>query len=498
MLEYLVEERVLVPVEDLLAHIGVQELRVAGVDGGDVPDHAVHVDGNLRYLPGLDQLVHDQHHLLRPAGAQDRDQHLPLPADGADDDPGDLVLGFLLRGQDVVLAAVCRFDDHAFQPGERCGCRIEQPGPAVLLVSGIEHVVQAIADMEVDHGAPQGMAGIVEGDAHVRGDVRDLVEVQGDGVFDLFPDLVAGVDGLFPLIAHDLHEVQLQQGSGVPRGLGAVDRPAVAELVEIGYHAAMVHVRMGEDDRVQLLDVEFRGLKIGIRLVSHVPGRVDAAVHQDPGFRGLEEKAAPADLPAGAQHGEPNPFLALLPPPSVIDAVADAVQELPPVIGILIEDRPHVLDDLGADGGHAPDDRYPEGLLADLAQDSPLLADGQPGLVRLDDHDAALGIEYDVPDLCLCRDYAPDGCFCLFLLHADARIRPELHALLELFNNPFDDPVVVQEKIAVFGIEDDIRALEDRVRYLVRGQQLLHLFNDIHERIPFPRQAMFLSEYRLN
>ena len=51
----------------------------------------------------------------------------------------------------------------------------------------------------------------------------------------------------------------------------------------------MVQVGVGDDHRVQLIDIELRSVQVGEALLER--GYIDTAIQQHPGLRGLEQEA---------------------------------------------------------------------------------------------------------------------------------------------------------------------------------------------------------------
>lgn len=203
--------------------------------------------------------------------------------------------------------------------------------------------MQSVADVQMSHATSEDVAGVVEGESRVGGDVCDFSPFEGDGVFDHFLDVVDVEECFFGLFEGDADEVEGEECGNVSRWGGAVDGSAVTHLKQERDTAAVVEVGVAEDDGVEVFDFELGAVEVGVGLLV-LHGDVDAAVEEESAFGGLEEDAASADLTCAAEEGESDPFFLVVAFWAVVDAVADFIEEFFSVVIVLVEDASDVFD----------------------------------------------------------------------------------------------------------------------------------------------------------
>ena len=111
-----------------------------------------------------DTLMHyDRIGLLSPASyGKNRYQYLAPGLRSLGQYRRDLVGGIDPARLDVVVAAVCGFDDQCFQSRKSVIGRIEQPRPLIFRISGERNIMQSVADVEMSYRRSQYMAGVLE------------------------------------------------------------------------------------------------------------------------------------------------------------------------------------------------------------------------------------------------------------------------------------------------------------------------------------------------
>ena len=111
--------------------------------------------------------------------------------------------------------------------------------------------------------------------------------------------MLPDVPGVFVL---NLDRVLRRCGGDVGRRCGAVDRPAETGAVQPRQVAAVVDVRVRQNDRVELRRIAAEALVLMPRI--DAVSLEQSAVEQNPQVRGFEQMLAAGDLAGGPQEGD--------------------------------------------------------------------------------------------------------------------------------------------------------------------------------------------------
>ncbi len=246
-------------------------------------------------------VVEDEYDLLRPSDRRDGYQDLAAVRERAVDRVDEVHLDLLARGHYVLLVPVCRLGDERLDSWVVPARRVEELGPSVLVVAGVDDVVHALSDVEVDRGRAEYVPGVVEDELDVGRDVGDRPVLERYRVLDEVPDVLLVVEDPPALHLGDLDEIVLEERHQGKRRLRAVDRAVVAELVERREEPHVVEVAVAQDDGVYLVQVDVRPVKarVGVPAVLRPGG--DPSVHQHLALRGLDEPARPPHLLSRAE-----------------------------------------------------------------------------------------------------------------------------------------------------------------------------------------------------
>src|SRR5207245_10619219 len=93
------------------------------------------------------------HYFLISSTIMDRYQHLSSLFDCVIDDADELALYSLSVGHDVVSTPIRALDDERFSSREKCRRRVEHHRSSELEVGTIDYVMQALANVKMDHRA---------------------------------------------------------------------------------------------------------------------------------------------------------------------------------------------------------------------------------------------------------------------------------------------------------------------------------------------------------
>jgi hypothetical protein len=121
------------------------------MDRRGLGDHPLEEDRGLRedLVPHI--VVKDQDYLLSPSYGRYRDQHLPTVGEGAVDGVDEVHLHLLARRHDVLLVAVGGLGDQGLDSRVVPAGRVEKLRPAILVIAGVNDIVDPLADVQV-HG----------------------------------------------------------------------------------------------------------------------------------------------------------------------------------------------------------------------------------------------------------------------------------------------------------------------------------------------------------
>ena len=227
-------------------------------------------------------------------------------------------------------------------------------------------------------------------------DVGDRPVLERDGVLYQVPDVLLVVEDPPSLHLCYLDEVVLEQGHQGERGLRAVDRALVAELVERGEEAHVVEVGVAQDDRVDLVEVDVRPVEAGVGVPAVLRSRRYPGVHQDLALGRLDEEAGPPDLLSRPEALYRDLLRGGVPRPE--DGLAELPVEPLPLVAPGPQRVVHALDRGRRDVRGLPDLHLPARLPHQVAQVVADVRGEHPGVVRLDGHLAGRVVEEEVGD----------------------------------------------------------------------------------------------------
>ena len=298
--EVLHAERVFLLPQELVDAL-VEALGVQAIDFGRIhAQGAVHEDGHARQLPRQRQLVQGIDDLLRAADGEGRDDDLAFALEGFAHHLAHLGVG--VGFWRMLARAVGALDLQVIHVLHRL--RVAQDvvvAPPDVAAEEVAELAPVLADIQNHLRRPQDVPGVAEGDRDAVGDRKRAVVVDADKLPDRLVGVRGGVERLDRrqavlgallrdeggVIALDFGRVLQHDAGQVARGEGAVDVALETLAAKVGQVAAVVNMRVAEDDRIDLLRVEG---EVAVALDGFAPPALkQAALQQQPLPVQLEE-----------------------------------------------------------------------------------------------------------------------------------------------------------------------------------------------------------------
>ena len=248
---------------------------------------------------------------------------------------------------------------------------------------------------------------------------------------------------------------------------------------------------MREDDCIQLgKRVDLRHIQIG-RAAGIV--RFFPAVDQDTAVGGGQEERGTADLPAAAEHGDPDPLVffrgilahLLFTGNIPVDPPPDGPEELFAILVHGTEVLADLLDRGTLDRGGSHDLGGPPDMAGDVPQRCPVLADHHAGLFCLDQHFTGICIKKDVRDTGSLRDHGLD--LIVRLLGIFENGWPHHNPLAKVAGKDLDQVRFIGKPFRVFSVNDQFGSFKlDLCHRDALGHFLVNLVFELFE--PFFNQ----------
>ena len=296
--------------------VGVHAEDLRGVEA----ERRIDIDGYMRQGTVVVELVEHIDNLLRTADRETRDNEFAFLIDAG---VVHYAKQFLFGHERVFVQAVTvgRLADEVVTLRDELGRRQDmtmQPsevaGESDALADFGFGIGFFLIDLEVDDGRTEHMTGVGEGEEDIVEDAETAVVVHRDEQFHRVLHMVGVVERrdlrlmeAVHLLVVPLDILRLDKGrilqhecTEVARGRRAVDIAAESLSPEIGNQTAVVNVRVGEDDTIDLLRIETQVAVVALRFLTLT--LIQTAVQQDAFARtGRDKMLATGYFAGGAE-----------------------------------------------------------------------------------------------------------------------------------------------------------------------------------------------------